>query len=84
MTLTKKAMILFDPDQYRKLEEKAKLRKTSVGALIREAVEHTILGEDEFSKKRRLEAAKRLVSVEEDLLSWEEIEKLIAQGHRGW
>lgn len=84
MGLTKKTMILFDPKQYRKLEIKAKLRKTSVAALVREAVEQTVLAEDEMSKKKRIEAAKRLVSAEEEMLSWEEIEGLIARGHRGW
>jgi len=84
MALTKKTMILFDPDQYRKLREKAKLRNTSIAALVREAVEKTVLAEDEVSKKRRIQAAKRLVSAQEDLLSWEEIEELIARGHRGW
>ncbi|MDI6688936.1 MAG: ribbon-helix-helix protein, CopG family [Actinomycetota bacterium] len=84
MSLTKKAMILFEPEQYRKLEEKAKLRGVSVAALIREAVEKTVLAEDEVSKKVRMQAAQRIISAQEKLPTWEEIEELIARGHGGW
>ncbi len=81
MPLTKKAMVLFEPGQYRKLEEKAKLRGKSVAALVREAVEKAILAEDEVSRKVRIQAAQRIVSAQEDLLSWEKIEELIGRGH---
>ncbi len=84
MPLTKKTMILFEPEQYRKLVEKAKLRGISVAALIREAVEKVILAEDEASKKVRMQAAQRIISAQEDLPTWEEIEELIALGHGGW
>ena len=81
MVLTKKVMILFDPDKYKKLELKARLHKKSVGALIRDTIEEVVLLDDKVSKKKRMEAAKRIVSADEKPVEWEEIEKLIAQGH---
>jgi len=36
---------------------------------------------DKISKKKRMEAARRIVSAEEKLVEWKEIEKLIAQAH---
>ena len=81
MVLSKKVMILFDPDKYKKLELKARLYKKSVGALIRDTIEEAVLSDDKVSKKKRMEAAKRIVSADEKLVEWEEIEKLIAQGH---
>ena len=81
MVLSKKVMILFDPDKYKKLELKARLYKKSVGALIRDTIEEAVLSDDKESKKKRMEAAKRIVSADEKLVEWEEIEKLIAQGH---
>ena len=79
MALTKKVMILFDPDKYKKLEFKARLHKKSVGALIRDTMEK----DDKISKKRRIEAARRIISADEKPVEWKEIEKLIARGHTG-
>jgi hypothetical protein len=81
MTLTKKVMILFDPEKYRKLEMKARLNKKSVGALIRDTLEDTVIMDDRKSKRKRMEAAREIVSVEENPVEWDEIEKLIARGH---
>ncbi len=80
-TLTKKAMILFDPEQYRKLEEEARRRKSSVGTLVREAVEKAILDKSKVSHEERIKAAERIVSAQEEIPEWEEVEKLIARGH---
>lgn len=81
MSLTKKVMILFDPDKYKKLELKARLYKKSVGALIRDTMEENDIPDDEISRKKRMEAARRIVSADEKPVEWKEIEKLIAQGH---
>jgi len=81
MPLTKKAMILFDPQQYKKLEEEAKRRHTSVGELVRKAVEVAILSKQETLKQERLAAAHRFISAEEKIPEWEDIEKIIARGH---
>ena len=83
-TLTRKAMILFDPEQYRKLEEEARRRKSSVGTLVREAVEKFILAKSKVSPDERVKAAERIVSAQEEISEWEEIEKLIARGHTKW
>ena len=51
MGLTKKVMILFEPDKYKKLEHKPKSYKKSVGALIRDTMEECVISEDKISKK---------------------------------
>lgn len=81
MSLTKKAMILFDPQQYKKLEEEAKRRHTSVGELVRKAVEVAILSKQGSLRQERLAAAHRFISAEEKVPEWEEIERAIARGH---
>jgi hypothetical protein len=81
MPLTKRVMVLFDPERYQRLEKEAKQRNSSVGALIREAVAKEVLEKGEVSRSTKLEAAKQLISMEEDVPDWEEIEKLITQGH---
>lgn len=45
--LTKKVMVLFEPGQYRRLKERARARGTSVGCLVREAVEKYVLEGDQ-------------------------------------
>lgn len=81
MPLTKRVMVLFDAERYQKLDEVAKQRQCSKGALIREAVEKGILEKGEVSKKTKLEAARCLISMKEDILDWDEMEKLIAWEH---
>jgi len=83
MSLTKKVMILFDPEKYKVLELKAKIQKKSVGALVRDTMERVVILDEMDSKKERVEAAKRIISSEEESVDWKEIEKLIAQGHTG-
>jgi len=83
MSLTKKVMILFDPEKYKVLELKAKIQKKSVGALVRDTMERVVILDEMESKKERVEAAKRIISSEEESVDWKEIEKLIAQGHTG-
>lgn len=81
MPLTKRVMILFDPGRYQELEEVAKQRHCSIGALIRETVEKGVLERSAASKSTKLGAAKHLISMQEDVPDWDEIEKLIARGH---
>jgi len=74
-------MVLFDPELYRELQKEAKERHCSKGALIREAVEKGILQRGEASKSKKLAAAKRLISMKEDIPDWDEVEKSIAREH---
>ena len=83
MALTKKVMILFDPEKYKVLKLKARMQKKSVGALVRDTMERVVILDEMDSKKERVEAAKRIISSEEESVDWKEIEKLIAQGHTG-
>jgi len=81
MGLTKKVMVLFDPERHERLEAVARQRQCSKGALIREAVEKQILADGEACRSARLAAARRLISMKEDVPEWDETEKLIARGH---
>jgi len=83
VALTKKVMILFDPEKYKVLKLKARMQKKSVGALVRDTMERVVILDERESKKERVEAAKRIISSEEESVDWKEIEKLIAQGHTG-
>lgn len=79
MPLTKKAMVLFDDEQYKKLEEYARSHHVSVGKIIRDSVNTVILKKGNVEK--RIQAAVRLTSAEEDTVDWDEFEKTITKGH---
>ena len=73
MPLTKRVEVLFDPDQYRTLEQLASSQGKSVGALVRKAVEQQYLGP---SIERRKAAVRQLLAMESDL-SWDEAKEII-------
>ena len=79
MPLTKKTIVLFDPDQYNELKVVAKRERTSVGDIIRRAVRDVTLKGASVTERR--EAAQRLVTGEEEIGRWEDVEKLIGKGH---
>lgn len=81
MALTKKAMVLFDDQQYKRLEQYAKKHNASVGSIIRESVEAVISGEGDTERRRQ--AALKLTSVEEEPVDWDKFEKAVAKGHAG-
>ena len=78
MPLTKKTMILFDEEQYKKLKEFAKERHISIGQVIRESVE-TIVSK-KGNLEERIQAAIKLTSAEEEV-DWDEFEKTLSKGH---
>ena len=81
MALEKRVEVLFEQEKFSYLERKAKREKTSVGKLIREAVDAVyITGR---STKRR-EAVAHLLSSEYDFgASWEELkEEMAAERYR--
>ena len=73
MALKKRVEVLFEEDKYSYLEHLARREKTSVGKLIREAVEKVYLDAD---LERRRAAVKRIMSANLDLGGdWEDIKK---------
>lgn len=69
--LNKRVEVLFDPEEYRAIEEIARGRRQSVGALIRKAVEERFLT---GSLERRRTAGKRILQGR-DNITWEEAKK---------
>ena len=47
-------------------------------------MEKAILAKSKVSHDERIKAAERIVSAQEEIPEWEEIEKLIARGHTKW
>lgn len=78
MPLTKKTMILFDEEQYKKIKQFAKERHISVGQAIRESVETIVSSKGNVEE--RIQAAIRLTSAEEEV-DWDEFEKTLSKGH---
>jgi hypothetical protein len=72
--LKKRVEVLFDEDEYRRLEELARAKGRSIGALIRAAVARDYLAPDE---ERRHEAFKWLTSQTFDFLGgdWDDVKK---------
>lgn len=68
MPLTKRVEILFEPEQYRVMEQVARSEGKSVGALVRKAVEQVYLTS---TRERRKAAVDGLLSEQSDL-TWEE------------
>ena len=73
MALTKRVEVLFDPEQYRALEQLARSRGQTVGALIRKAVEQQYLGPTLEQRK----TAVRAMLAEESELTWEEARHIL-------
>ncbi len=73
MALKKRVEILFEEDKFTYLEDLARREKTSVGSLIREAVEKVYLADD---LEERREAVNWLTSQNVDFGGdWEDIKK---------
>ena len=69
MALTRRVELLFDPDQYSRLEEIARSRGVSVAAVIRSAVDREDLP-PALAEKRV--AVEELLRVEAPVGTWEE------------
>jgi len=76
-TLTKKTQILFSEEQLELLKKIAEEKATSMGALVREAVEKVYL---KGIKRERRDIAKRLISMQLPVDEWEKMEKEITGG----
>ncbi len=53
--LKKRVEVLFEPSEYRRLEEVARAEKRSVGSVVREAVEKYVLEPSQEEKRKALE-----------------------------
>lgn len=74
MALTKRVEVLFDPRDYKLIEELARSKGLTVGALVRQAVEQQYL---QPTLEQRRAAVKWLLSQEVDLGTWEEAKAAI-------
>ncbi len=71
-TLTRRVQILLSPQHYERLEALARARGTSIGTLIRHAVEALYLQSDEHE---RLQAVRRLSTLRLPVADWEQMER---------
>ena len=73
MALTKRVEVLFDPGNYQILEQLARSRGKTVGALVRQAVDQVYL---KPTLEQRRTAVRQLLSMNSDL-TWEEAKEII-------
>jgi len=71
-TLARRVQVLLTEAQYVELESQARLRKLSVGAVIRQAVQEH-LGND--GQAERLDAVRRLAAMHLPVADWEQMER---------
>lgn len=76
MTL-KKTTLLFEEQIYKRLQEKAKAEKLSIGELVREAVKNYY---GIKSRKEKMDALKKLSQMNMPVSDYEEMEKDIIKG----
>ena len=71
-TLTKRVQVLLDPFQYQRLDELVRQRDQSMGALIREAIDHVYL---QSAVEERLGAVRALAAMQLPVADWEQMER---------
>ncbi len=76
MTL-KKTTLLFEENVYKKLQEKSKIEKISIGELVREAVTNYY---GIKSSKQKMEALQKLSHMNLPVSDYEQMEKDIVKG----
>jgi len=76
-TLTRRVQVMLSPQQYERLETLARSRGTSVGALIRQALQEVFLQPDEVE---RLRAVKDLAAFQLPVAGWEQMEQESMRG----
>ncbi|MCK4272593.1 hypothetical protein KAX22_08080 [bacterium] len=79
-TLTRRAQILFSPEQYSNLHVLSAEAHTSIGELVREAVDK-VYGPETI--KKRIASAKRLINLNVSTGTWRKIERQIIKGAIG-
>jgi hypothetical protein len=73
----RRAQILFPQDEYRRLKAAAQEQHRSIGSLVREAVAKQ-LGDE--ARQKRLEAVRRLASMNAPVADWPQMEEEIMRG----
>ncbi|MBI4336908.1 MAG: hypothetical protein HY683_03660 [Chloroflexi bacterium] len=76
MALTKRVEVLFNPEEYRLVEELARSRGETVGSLLRRAVQQQYLRP---ALKERQKAARRIIGQKVDFGEWEDVKAAIQQ-----
>jgi predicted transcriptional regulator len=71
-TLTKRVQVLLDQFQYQRLDEIARQRDRSMGALIREAIDQVYL---QSAMGERLGAVRALAAMQLPVADWEQMER---------
>lgn len=71
-TLTRRVQVLLSPEQYERLAALARARGTSVGALIREAVEQLY---SQSGEEERLQAVRQMSALHLPVADWEQMER---------
>jgi hypothetical protein len=70
--LVRRVQVLLSDAQYAELENQARLRKKSVGAVIREAIEAQLGKADQ---EKRIDAVRRLTAMRLPVSDWEQMER---------
>ncbi len=73
----RRAQILFPEDEYRRLKAAAQEQRRSVGSLVREAVAKQFGDE---ARQKRLDAVRRLASLNAPVADWPQMEEEIMRG----
>lgn len=71
-TLIRRVQVLVSEAQYSELEEQARLRDMSVGAIVREAVQQHI---QQGKHAERLAAVRALAAMQLPVADWEQMER---------
>ena len=77
MAATRRAQILMEPAEYRRLEDIARRRKISVAELIRGAVREKYL----LPRDRRIAIAEEIAGMKAPIGDWGDVEKEIEDAH---
>ncbi len=77
MTVSKRAQILMEPEDYRRLEVIARQKNASVAELIRTAVRERYLGVGD----ERRSSVEAICTMELPVITWAEAEDEVAQAH---
>jgi predicted transcriptional regulator len=72
--LTERLQVLISPEQRRKLEAEAERRRSSVGAVVRQAIDVSLAGP---TRKDRVEAVEAIKAMKGRYLPVEEIEAIV-------